>query len=271
MFKMYEDTLLKKLSLSAICLSAVSGFYNIYMLKQRNLYFPDNHETFYDFISNILEYLNIHEIKYVFPVLIWLFPMLILTYFLSDYIGTDVREKGSIIFTRTNSRGKWFSKKCGSLIFYILSFYLIYILMLILIWSLMGTGFNGENTTSVIKLSVLNILFGIMTIVVMNVLSLFIKPTYSMIAVLLVYMVNTFFVSWAVEHNDNVLPIVKYTLTAQGMYLWHSDVALPGGIEFQNFMHLQGFGITGSVLAIIVIISIAYFMGFTKIREMDIL
>ncbi len=257
-----------KIFIVSFIMALVNGCFNLYDLKQFMVCFPNIEVSFNDFYVKTLGYLDIYSIKHVYPVIIWIFPIIILGYFLSDYMIFDIKTRGSIIFTRTEKRGQWFLHRTLDISGYIALFYIIYSITEVAIGRIF---IEKVDLFFVFSLTLLNFLFAFGTIFLVNVMSLFINSQYAFWGLLTLYMMNVLHAGFIVESPDMNLNIIRYMPAASGIFIWHESKLLKAGGMFENTIYLEGFLLQESIIALIILVVLTYILGRFKIVKKDIL
>lgn len=109
----------KKLFLFAIFISLGIGLYKINMLQLIEC------KSFSCLLFESYGNLDISGVKYLFPVLIWILPQVILVNQFGNYIEKDLSQNAAIIFTRTYKKKDWFIGKIATLFIYVVLYYII--------------------------------------------------------------------------------------------------------------------------------------------------
>ncbi len=255
---------------SAIILLS-SFFISIYNISQLTNYKISNFSLSHFIIYNY-GYLNPLSIDSLIPVIIWIFPLLLLIYFLGDSIYDSIFNKSIYVFTRTDKRMKWFLKQSIKLFFNVFFFYVLYFFATILV------GFI--NNLHVITLSdvlvILNIflhhVFGsYILLLLITLFSFYIKIGYSYITVLSMYIFLLMITGIIYEYLPSYITVIKWLPTTQFLFIWHEDSLLN---DFRNALFvnsLEGFDYIFSFIYYSIFLLLIMVFSLRKVNKIDIL
>ena len=144
-------SLLLKLLLAGALLSLFLGLYH--------------HQALVSFLHSLeclffLSYgeVSITEIKFLFPLLLWLLPQVVLFYFIGSELGTDLERNAVYIFTRSQQRKEWLLAKSLTLFIYILVYFSVQFLVLWAFAAIQGIHLVDQQQGLVLILSLLSLL-----------------------------------------------------------------------------------------------------------------
>ncbi len=201
----------------------------------------------------------------IFTMLFALLPTLLLVFCLVEYIQDDYSTCCVYIFTRTESRFKWFAKKAVSLFAWIIIFYLFEFCLLFIAIKANGVTVDFAATLAIFAWTLLfNTLTMFMFLLPMNLFAVkagSVISYFTGIGIYLLLLCTAMYVSPVISR---LLPI------SQGMYAWHQT---PWAAQ-QNFMNispLPGFNVWFSLIYLIIVIAIEIIICMFMIKRMDLL
>ncbi|OAB36711.1 hypothetical protein PMSD_10320 [Paenibacillus macquariensis subsp. defensor] len=252
-----DTTILLKLLISAIAVSLFSFFRSLPSI-----------ETVEELFIYAYGTIDVSIIIWVIPVVMWLLPLLLLNFFLGDYVFNQLRQVATNIFTRTSKRDIWLLNQIFSLIIYVLFFQIALFITTFLLALIFGIPL-GTLSDCIFILSQefsLMTLGYIVSILLINILSLILDSVLSSALVLsgnLVFILSAGFLYKESILNDS---IAKWFPFIQGVYGWKVSVFM--GTEPFN-LHLQN-GVRFAAVYLLVAGLLVMLLGIWKIKKVDI-
>ncbi len=255
------DARTSKIAIAGIFMALFLGFLNIESLKESSLDY---------LILNTYGNLNINEIKYVVPVLIWLLSQVTLMYLTGNIIPQQLSRHAIYIFTRTKERQKWILYSILQLLLYTILFFTVQFVTFGALFSFFSINLKFSIIPILIEL-LLIILYHFMILLIMNFVSLFLTPTMSFSLVTLFIMITIFAVGGSYLFNSNLLVITKYLPTLQPLFLWHDSVLVLPYKNISSLYIVEGMSISFSFSYMSICCCAVILLMKAKIEKMDIL
>jgi len=254
-----------------ICLAAtisiIIGMYAINLMRIENntsleiLYIIGYGGLFsFDFDSNIFGFLRV------------LVPQFLLVFLLAEYMYSDFKICSVYVFTRANRRHSWFLKKFFSLLIITLVYYVVQFVILLVMGVL--SGFSPERfdvfVRVVISSLVLHVLIAFILVCVANLLSLKVGINFGYMCVIIfnTVMIMTPSVTYGLFDNSIIIKILP---GSNGMLLGHSDNFVKVISDKFGFDTLEGFSVSFSIIYLITIIIVLFYIGSKLIEYLDII
>lgn len=261
-----EKNILKKV-LFGIVLAVFLSIYGIGIVKAFN--YKSLEALFLLTYGN----LNIYDIKYVIPALVWILPQIYLTYVLGDYISNHLNRNAVYIFTRTDKRRKWLLSRVLNLFAFTVIYYVAQFLIVYLIGSAYGLAIANQNVgmSTILSEFMLLILLSYLFVLTINIMSLAINVTYSYLIVTAVSIISVFITGFIELFGGIGGKLIKLLPTSQGVITWHdSRFLVENYFELFRFS-LSDFSLMYSTAYLILFCTVLILWGMFKINRMDII
>lgn len=251
-----------------ILVSILLGFYNFSTLTKYEIAnLSLGHYIIYNF-----GYLDPYSIKFLIPVIIWLFPLLFLIHLVGNSIYNDSQKKLIYIFTRTDKRTKWFIRQTANLFLNVLFFFGIYFLSTIIVGLINKLGIYSTKDVLIILLVFLVLVLGsFLLLLLINLLSFYMKITYSYIVVLSIFIFLIMTTGMIFEFFSSFVDSIKWLPTSHFVMSWYDNNLL---VEIQNELyinHIEGFNLKFVILYYLIFLLMIMFLSLRKINKADIL
>lgn len=215
---------------------------------------------------------SITEIKFLFPLLLWLLPQVVLFYFIGNELGTDLERNAVYIFTRTQQRKEWLLAKSLTLFIYILVYFSVQFLVLWAFAAIQGIHLVDQQQGLVLILSLLSllVLLNVMMLSLMNFLTL-ITNHITAFTIVFTSNIGSLFLSAFLYESTWRISIIQWLPFTQGILAWHSTI--PAGVNpllLQN-LSLSQFTIPFSLIYLVVLTTLFVIFGIQRIEKMDLL
>lgn len=260
-----EKNIYKKIIISGGILIIFLGLYSVFALR----YFDaKNIGVLFSWIYNNL---TPEEIRYILPVIMKLLPQIVLVYILGSYIYDDLRKTGIYIFTRTDGKRKWLLSKISYLFRYVVIFYSIQYMILFFIGKFFSYNISSYEIKSLLQIFMLVILESFLFILCVNILSLFIGNSQSVLILLCFNIGNILLLGFFYEFFLEKIDIAKALPFIQGIYSLHTDSVNffeAYNIEVHKF---SNFNIITSIIYLLILIIIISILGIYRIEKQDII
>ncbi|MDD3314628.1 MAG: DUF2705 family protein [Syntrophaceticus sp.] len=220
----------------------------------------------------ILAYGNLYieEIVFIVPVFLWMVPLIVIIFFLGDYIHRNFDQNAAYIFTRTARRSLWLIGQAVNLFLYILIYYIFQIAVFCVVSTVLGFSMFSWDVGIMLIVSelALLVLSNYMIVLLINVLSLFKLNSLFCVAITLTTNIVCIFLSAILyKFYTKNIAIIKWLPFTQGILTWHSGISSVADFFPFNIPH---FSILFSIVYLIIICLLLLFCGVCKIEKMDI-
>ena len=236
--------------ISLICALLIGG-YRLSLILQTNAFFEENTNDIYTLVVYASNYINIENVKYLYPIMGWMLYPTLITHRLGEYVSDYYNKNSTLVFSRYGSRIRLYIINCFLMAIYIVIGNFIYILTCFLLGRRFG--FVGEFVNSdVLVIFALSCLYMYMIQLSINVLSLYIKSLFSTLFVYFVLILNITAPYYLGSKIKTVL--LRYGPASQGIYLLHDRVKEPSVLLYGEEYSLGQFDIKFSVVYLSVLI-----------------
>lgn len=230
-----------------------------------------NYNKLYVLIIDVFSNLDIEGIKHIIPILLFSIYNIYLTFCLMDYIYGYLKEHAINVFTRTSKRSKWLFIRCLNLLLYVIIFYILHFIIIGAVGSLYNFKLSFDSIFVILKIFSLVVLFNYITVLFINIISLFISPMYGYILVIITNILTMFFSEMIYLHTNKCIKFIKLFPMSQLITSWHEGIIeLFERKEYFTF-YIQGFSFWYSIMYLLIISSFIVFMGNKRINKMDII
>lgn len=252
-----EGKLLLALALWAVVIAVLVGIRSIHVRPDAEL-----------FLVQTLGILDVATISWIIPVLLWLLPMIVIQYYLGDYISRKLDNHAVYLFTRTSKRGQWFIGECYNVIKYILFFQLIEIAAVVSVGIVIGVHIEDKIpfVMTIFEIYVLSALGLMVSVLCVNVLSLFISSVISSIIVFLANVVCIMSAGYLYDNLPSHNNVVQWIPFTQNVYAWQYSIY--SSTDEIDFSHPSGY--IFALAYLIIAGSVILFSGLLIIKNKDI-
>ena len=242
-------------------------FVFLFVSDQLQIFQIDSLEAIFIFSYNILGIADLLSRVHIF--LLWFFPLLYVLYRFGTVVSNDLNHRGSMIFTRTTQRNRWFVNLSVNIWIAILVFYGIQYLLMICMGLIVGYASTAISFLIIFSQFILTTLFAYSLALLMNILSLSLDSIYSLFIVIFVNIGSILLTFFLLNlQSFSRYWIIKLFPTTQSMIIFHTDDWLP---QLYMLGYFGKFPVVSSFLYLIILILILNVLGIKKIKTMDIL
>lgn len=215
---------------------------------------------------------KITAIRYIFPLLFWLLPQVVLFYFIGSELGTDLERNAVYIFTRTQQRKTWFLAKFLTLSLYILLYFSVQFLVLWIVAGISEIHLTDQPQGINLILSELSllVLLNVMMLSLMNFLTLITNQITAYTAVF-ASNIGSLFLSAFLYESTWGIPIIQWLPFTQGILSWHPNIPARINPMLLQDLPLPQFTIPFSLLYLVVLTILFVILGMQRIEKMDLL
>ncbi|AEB76819.1 hypothetical protein [Clostridium botulinum] len=254
--KKFLFSLLYSILMGSICCKSLSylNYKNIEIL-------------FLDIFGN----LDIANIFYITPLISFIIYNIYLTFCLMDYIYRDLKEHAINVFTRTRKRSKWLFIRCLNLFLYVIIFYILHFIVIGAVGVFYNFQLSFTSISMILKIFSLVVLFNYITVLFINIISLFISPMYGYILVIITNILTMFFSAMIYLYANKCIKFIEIFPMSQLISSWHDgSVQLFQRKEYFTF-YIEGFSFWYSIMYLLIISGFIIFLGNKRINKMDII
>lgn len=219
-------------------------------------------------VINTFNNLDIFSIKFVFPILIWLFPQLFLVYMLGSLLSNDLKNRAVYLFTRTNNRSSWFFSITTSLFLNTLLYYFIQYLLIILIGIVKN--YEIKNLFVIFLSLILLVLTNFLLLLIINIFNLFFNMTFIYNIVLSVYIFLILITGIIGEYAPQYIRLIVSFPFSHALITWH-DISDINYLQKDSSFYISRFSIKDSLIYIFLLITLSLFITVKKIKKMDLI
>ncbi|RBP44143.1 hypothetical protein DFR81_10588 [Garciella nitratireducens] len=265
-FKLLVNRKLIKSCFIILLVSMFISYYHFYNLSFYNIDSFSLRELFL-FVYGSLEP---SSIKQIFPLIMWMYPLFLLVFYLGDDIQNFYRTNAKYIFTRTQNRIKWSIIHLIRLVINIILFYIFQNLGTFIIGLIKGAEVSLLDIQIVFIIFITQAAAGFFLLLIINLLTFFIKITYSYIILFSVSFFSFTLTGIIYEYASDLFHFVKWLPTSQFIIGWHD---LNGIKDFQlkmSISYIQGFSSAFTFMYLFIGISVLSIIFISRTNRMDI-
>lgn len=269
-FKLLINRKLTKSCFIIFLVSMFISYYHFDNLSSYNSFYNINHFSLSELFLFIYGSLEPSSIKYIFPLIMWMYPLFLLVFYLGDDIQNFYRRNAKYIFTRTQNRKNWAVTHLIRLVVNIILFYIFQDLGSIAIGLIKGVQVSLLDIQIVFIIFITQVVSGFFLLLMINLLTLFIKITYSYIILFSIYFFSFTLTGIIYEYALDLFHFVKWLPTSQFIMGWHN---FNGIKDFQLKMaipYIQGFSPAFTFIYLFIGVSILSIAFIRRTNRMDI-
>lgn len=167
-------------------------------------------------------HIEVNEIKYIYPLFLFISPILILLMICGTWIREEMVKRGAIIFTRLTKSTEWFM----NIVIQLFLFSFVYVSFIFTSLYILGLIFQSsvyvENMNVVVIVFTKTILFYFIVVLLTNVVAVYLNSQLAYSFTLLIITLSLFISSFLYEIGQSQSVIMRLLPTSQIMTLWHT-------------------------------------------------
>lgn len=237
-----------------------------HMVKLNVLYYSNDIKDLY---LGYFSYLPIGPRLEIIDFIIPIVHIVFVVYMFSGYILDDIKEKGVIIFTRTDKKEKWILSKYINILLDLIVYFAIQFILFFILGKLnnMNVIESYEFVNVISTLFVMQVLISYLLIVLSNTVSLFSNSIYGYLVSTIGILANITVLDTLYNNNFN---IIKYLPFSQHLILFNDLSFINRTILLFNF-EIKGYNLATNIIIEILLLCTLLYISVRRIKKMDIL
>lgn len=210
------------------------------------------------------------SVKLLFPLILFLYPLLLLVYYLGEDMQNFYRTNAKYVFIRTQNRTSWSIMNLIRLFVNTILFYLFQDFGTLLVGLIKGLQISLPDVQAGWIIFATQVVSSFFLLLVINLFALFIKVTYSYVIVFSLCFFSFASTGMIYEYAPDFFPFVKWLPTSQFILGWHDLSKIQ---DFQSKMDIpciQGFHPAFSFIYLLIGILILSVAFIVRTNQMDI-
>lgn len=222
-----------------------------------------------DLYLGYFSYLPIEPKLEIIDFVIQIAHIIFVIYMFSGYILDDIKEKGVIIFTRTDKKEKWILSKYINILLELIIYFTIQFTLFFILAKLNNMSIIkiDEFVNVIITLFIVQVLSSYILIVLSNTVSLFSNSIYGYISSAICIIANITLLDGIYKNN---FTIIKYLPFSQHLVLFNDLSFINRNILSFKF-EIKGYNLATNIMIESVLICILLYISVRRIKKMDIL
>jgi len=197
-------------------------------------------------------------------IIYYLFPILILCFFLTDYVQSDFTVSCVYIFTRSKSRCQWILKKISGLLWWVTGYYVFVLAAIMISYVCRGEEMPKALVAEVIMVMIFDILSTFMILLPMNLFAVRMGTVKSFLICFGGYAVLLLTGLYSPPVISKLLPF------SQGNYAWHQPLWFAQA-PMKSDCTIAGFSIIYSIVYMFIAILVEISFGVLFMKRIDLL
>lgn len=222
-----------------------------------------------DLYLGYFSYLPIEPKLEIIDFIIQIVHIIFVIYMFSGYILDDIKEKGVVIFTRTDKKESWILSKYINILLELLIYFTIQFMLFFILGKLNSMSIikTDEFINVIITLFIVQVLSSYLLIVLSNTVSLFSNSIYGYLFSTISIIANITVLDGIFKNN---FTIIKYLPFSQHLVLFNDLSFINRNILLFNF-EIKGYNLTTNILIQSVLLYALLYISVRRIKKMDIL
>ena len=255
-----------KKTIYTLILGWIIIYVSSHMAKLNVLYYSNDIKDLY---LGYFSYLPIGPRLEIIDLIISIVHIVFVTYMFSGYILDDIKEKGVIIFTRTDKKEKWIISKYINILLKLIIYFTIQFTIFFILGRLNNMSIIkfDEFISVIITLFIVQVLSSYLLIVLSNTVSLFSNSIYGYLFSIISIIANITLLDGIYKNN---FTIIKYLPFSQHLVLFNDLSFINRNILLFNF-EIKGYNLATNIMIESVLLCALLYISVRRIKKMDIL
>lgn len=238
-----------------------------YMIKATVIY---NSNDIKDLYLGYFSYLPIGQRVGVIDLIVPIVHIIFVTYLFSGYILDDIKEKGVVIFTRTDKKERWILEEYIKIfirlnLYFLVQFGLFFILGITNNLHIINV---REFISVILTLFIVQVLSSYVLIIVSNIVSLYSNSIYGYLVSVIGLCANMGILNEL--YINRKMDIIKYLPFTQHLILLDELNFISRNISLFD-IKIEGYNLVTNIIVYLLILTMLMFVSIRKIKTLDIL